>query len=1387
MMAAQAAFAQTVVTRLTVEGRVDPVGLDEPAPRLGWQIVSSENDVRQTAYRVIISSSADKARKLKGDVWDSRRVKSPRSQWVAMPVKLHPDTEYYWRVKTYTDKGESEWSPVARWSTGLLSPANWAGEWIGLDTLTRYDNDSRHSRLASRYLRKEFKAAKPVRRATLHISGLGNYVAEINGQRVGDDELTPLPTDYTKTVAYDSYDVTPLIQAENAIGVALAGGHYFAQTQNFEANVRTTYGFPKLRANLIVEYTDGTRDVVATDPSWSLSYEGPVRYANEYDGELFDANRSLGDWTKAGYDDSKWLKARAVGEPGGVLRGSIASNMSVYEVEKPVAIHSYGDRHIIDFGTNNAGRVRLKINAPKGDTIHVRHAELLQKGDSLLYTANLRSAEATWHYVSDGKPAEYAPEFTYYGFRYAEVNGPKELKPEDITRELIADRMDDGDYRIRFTGARGHEAEAEMLNKIVDNARRGIRSNYKGMPLDCPQRDERMPWLGDRTTGCLGESYLMDNHGLYSKWIGDLRDGQRADGSVSDVTPAYWRLYNNNITWPAAWPFAAGMLRRQYGDERPQIESYEGLDRFMRLVHDKKFADGLVTYDRYGDWCVPPESPELIHSNDPARKTDGQLISTSYYNYLCRQMAELARKLDRQDDAKFYDDLAVETRKAINDKYLANGNYSNATVTANLMPLAMDIVPDSARQAVADNLITTIVDKNQMHLSAGVIGIQWLMRELSELGRGDIAYRLATTDTYPGWGYMVKKGATTIWELWNGDTANPAMNSGNHVMLLGDLLPWCFEYLAGIAPDDADPGFRHIVMRPDFSIEALDGVEASHPSPYGLIRSHWRRDGKRIVWDVTIPANTTATLYLPDGSTREVGSGNHQIVSGPEILPPVMGWSSWNTYHVNINEDLIKKQADAMAALGLDKLGYRYINVDDGFFGHRDATGKMIAHEGRFPNGMKPVADYIHSLGFKAGIYGEAGDNTCGSIYDNDANGVGSGLYGHELQDMQLFMKDWGFDFIKIDYCGGKNLGLDEEERYQTIVDAIKATGRDDVSINICRWAFPGTWARRLARSWRISPDIRPRWKSVKNIIEKNLYLSAYAGGGHYNDMDMLEVGRGLPQNEEEVHFGLWCIMASPLLIGCDMTTIPAPSLNLLKNEELIALNQDPLGLQAEVVQRDGDLIVLAKDIENQRSTTRAVALYNASDSAARISIALSDLELGGPAAVRDLVKRRDLMPATDSLSYTLEPHSVLICRLEGQSRLERWKFEAESACLPLYDDLGKRPYSIKFVADSICSGGMKVTNLGGQKENVALWDKVYSAMGGDYELTVSYIAHEKRKLQIWVNGTEYVLPDLCSGGKDKLATASLTVKLLPGYNTIAMGNDFSRAPEIDCFTLAPL
>lgn len=506
--------------------------------------------------------------------------------------------------------------------------------------------------------------------------------------------------------------------------------------------------------------------------------------------------------------------------------------------------------------------------------------------------------------------------------------------------------------------------------------------------------------------------------------------------------------------------------------------------------------------------------------------------------------------------------------------------------------------------------------------------------------------------------------------------------------------------------------------------------------------------------------------------------------------PPIMGWSSWNTYRVNISDTLIKRQADAMVALGLKDVGYHYINVDDGFFGSRDKDGFIVTHSTRFPNGLKGVTDYIHSLGLKAGIYSDAGSNTCGSIWDKDIHGVGSGLYGHEFQDAKLFFGEWGFDFIKIDYCGaGQELNLDEEKRYTEIVNRFRELGYGHVSLNICRWAFPGTWAKQLARSWRISGDIAPNWESVKTIIRKNLYLSAYAGEGHYNDMDMLEIGRGLKPEEEEVHFGMWCLMSSPLLIGCDLTKIPDFSLELLKNEELIALNQDRLGLQAYVVQRSGEGYVLVKDIEQLRGKTRAVALYNPSDAPCRFSVDMRELELGGKVKVRDLVKRKVLADIKKGvLEREVPPHSVVILRMEAEKRLEPQRYEAEWAYLPCYQDLAKTPKDVLYAAHEGSSGGMVVRYVGGRSENYVEWNNVYSEHGGTYEMTVQYVPAADRKLEIYVNNNKReVWNDLSADESGAVAKRTLTIRLEPGMNRIRMGSAYTWAPDIDCFTLKKL
>lgn len=509
------------------------------------------------------------------------------------------------------------------------------------------------------------------------------------------------------------------------------------------------------------------------------------------------------------------------------------------------------------------------------------------------------------------------------------------------------------------------------------------------------------------------------------------------------------------------------------------------------------------------------------------------------------------------------------------------------------------------------------------------------------------------------------------------------------------------------------------------------------------------------------------------------------------VPPPLMGWSSWNAFRVDISEDIIKNQADLMVEKGLKDAGYLNVNIDDGFFNERDSNGKMQANKTRFPNGMKPVVDHIHSLGLKAGIYTDAGNNTCGSMADKDHAGVGAGIYGHEDQDAQLYFGDWGFDFIKIDYCGGSFLGLDEEKRYTSIRNSIDKVNKN-VSVNICRWAFPGTWAEKIANSWRISGDINAHWNSLKYVIGKNLYLSAYARNGHYNDMDMMVIGfrdsckvggEGLTPTEEEAHFGLWCIMSSPLLIGCNLATMPESSLQLVTNKELIALNQDPLGRQAYVVQHENEGYVLVKDIEQQRGNVRAVALYNPSDTVCTFSVPFSTLEFDGNVKVRDLVKHNDLGTFSGTFEQTLPAHSGMFLRMEGETRLEPTLYEAEWAYLPLYNDLGKNSKGIVYSYDGQASGKMKVGFIGGQPENYAEWSEVYSEKGGQYNMTINYSFGKGRQLDLTVNGTTTRINSLADD--DSHHQITVPVELKAGYNVIRMCNSYNWAPDIDNFTLA--
>ena len=509
-----------------------------------------------------------------------------------------------------------------------------------------------------------------------------------------------------------------------------------------------------------------------------------------------------------------------------------------------------------------------------------------------------------------------------------------------------------------------------------------------------------------------------------------------------------------------------------------------------------------------------------------------------------------------------------------------------------------------------------------------------------------------------------------------------------------------------------------------------------------------------------------------------------------EVKPPLMGWSSWNAYMVDISDSIITHQADLMVEKGLKEAGYRYVNIDDGFFGYRDERGYMVPHPERFPKGpegMRALVDHIHSLGLKAGIYSDAGDNTCGSSYNHDLNGLGAGLYGHDVVDAERYFNEWDFDFIKLDYCGGQNLKLDPEERYREIRRVIDSVATRHIRINVCRWNFPGTWVNGIGDSWRISADIRPVWKSIKYIVGKNLYLSAYAGNGNYNDMDMLAVGYnikpspfweeglGLSYTEEEAHFGIWCIMSSPLLLGCDIEYIPEETMKIITNPELIAINQDRLGLQAHVVQHVGETYVFAKDILEKWGNTRAVALYNPADTSMRFTLTPEEIEMTGTLTVRDLNLNADLGECS-SIEMTLPPHSAKILKVSGE-RIEPTLYEAEWGYCP--DFTAIKGTGVKYVPMEGTSGRAVAMNLGGSESNCLEWRDVHSIAGGEYELSVTLQdCDENAGLRLSVNGEEKEMVS-CGAGKNGFHTLNFPARLRKGKNCVRIWSE-TPLPAID-------
>lgn len=714
------------------------------------------------------------------------------------------------------------------------------------------------------YLRKGFSVEKPLRRATLYATALGVYEIHVNGKRVGDQILAPGWTEYKKRLPYQEYDVTSLLSnGENAIGAMVADGWYCGHLGNGGYQV---YGkIPAFRSQLELVYADGTTERIVTNQTWK-KHVSPILSSDFMLGENYDARQELSGWDEPGLDETSWTLADLhtedpkAGNPNRSIDPQVNEPVRVTGEVKPKALKEPAKgRWTFDLGQNMVGVVRLKVSAPAGTRLTLRHAEMLNP-DGTLYTTNLRGAPSIDTYVTRGGGVEvWQPRFTFHGFRYVELTGlPAKPAMDAVTGVVL-------NSDTRFTGQ--FACSDPRINQLQSNIQWGQRGNYLSVPTDCPQRDERMGWMGDAQVFVRTATYNADVAAFFTKWLVDVDDAQTPDGAFSDISPSYGG--GGTPAWADAGVICPWTVYLANGDKRLLERHLPAMTKWIEWcrVHSTHLIRDKDRNGDYGDWLsIGADTPK-------------DLIGTAYFAYSTHLLANAYRVVGDTAQASKYDQLFEEIKTAFNNRYVkSDGRITGNTQCCYAMALKFDLLPESLRAKAAQYLEEDIKAK-KMHLSTGFVGVSYLLPVLTRAGKLDTAYSLLLQDTFPSWLFSVKQGATTIWERWDGWTPekgfqDPGMNSFNHYSL-GSCGEWLFDTVAGIGIDPAQPGFKHVVLRPRIqgSATPLTWVKAHHEGLYGRIESNWRRDGDTLTWNVSVPANSTATVYVPAMDAASVTEG----------------------------------------------------------------------------------------------------------------------------------------------------------------------------------------------------------------------------------------------------------------------------------------------------------------------------------------------------------------------------------------------------------------------------------------------------------------------------------------------------------------------------------
>ncbi len=861
--------AQTKVTNLLCENRINPIGIAIATPLLSWQLASDKRNVMQAAYEIRATASAGSF-KNGNATWNSGKVSSAQSLYIPYAgTPLQSGQKYFWQVRVWDNSGKvSDWSQAAQWQMGLMQPSDWKAKWI--------EAGYKEERLLhpSPIFRKTFSAGKKIKSAIAYITSHGLYEAFINGQRVGDLYLTPGWTSYNKRLQYQMYDVTRLLnRGNNAIGVMLGSGWY----RGLLATAKDWNLYGKdigLLLQINITFEDGTSEIVISDDSWKTSM-GPVQYSEIYNGETQDARKEQTGWSTAQFNDGSWSRVQIKNYDNGNLITTENEPVKKQETFKPLKFLTSpeGDK-IIDFGQNLVGWVVVKVKGNAGDSIVLSHAEVLDKNGNF-YTENLRSAKQQNIYILKGGNEEiFEPHFTWQGFRYIKVEGfPGDLQPENFTAvALYSDMPRTGNF----------SSSNALLNQLQHNIEWGQKGNFIDVPTDCPQRDERLGWTGDAQAFARTASFNMNVHNFFAKWLKDLSADQLPNGIVTPVVPNTMR---QNAAGAAGWADASTIIPwamyQAYGDKKILEDQYPTMKAWVGYIQQRSTDYLWNNGFQFGDWLFYRPNDDL---DGRAAVTDKYLIAQCFFAHSVQLLINTANVLNRKEDVEKYTTLLKNIRDAFVKEYLtSNGRMVSGTQTAYTLALQFDMLPETMRAGVAKRLVENIASYNN-HLTTGFLGTPYLCHVLSRFGYDSVAYKLLMQETYPSWLYPVKMGATTIWERWDGQKPdgsfqNPEMNSFNHYAY-GAIGDWMYRVMAGLSVDE--PGYKKIKIMPHIG-GGLTSAKADLQTYYGKASSAWEFQNDLLILTAEIPANTMATIFIPAKSADDITEGGKKISANKDF------------------------------------------------------------------------------------------------------------------------------------------------------------------------------------------------------------------------------------------------------------------------------------------------------------------------------------------------------------------------------------------------------------------------------------------------------------------------------------------------------------------------